>query len=145
MLGLAGIGLAELDGTAGAAAAPVLACAPAPSPTTTAPPTTAPTTPAPTRSPTAAPVPPAACGPTVADTQVAMMGLVAQRLLAAEQGAQVVLRAGASTVPGSTLDPAPRSGPGLSPVTYGHRTYRTCGLVGTAFPSGPLDVSLLVA
>jgi hypothetical protein len=52
VLGLAGVGLTALDGTEGTAAAPVLACAPAPAPTTTAPPTTAPTS-----SPTAAPAP----------------------------------------------------------------------------------------
>lgn len=64
VLGLAGVGLAELDGTAGAAAAPVLACAPAPAPTTTAPPTAAPTTAVPTQRPTspAAPVAPPAYG-----------------------------------------------------------------------------------
>ena len=53
VLGLAGVGLAELDGTAGAAAVPVLACAPAP--TTTAAPTTAPPTSTPTTAPTTAP------------------------------------------------------------------------------------------
>ncbi len=63
VLGLAGTGLAELDGTGGAAAAPVLACAPTPTPTTPAP---TPTAPAPTQQPTASPVvpvtPPAAGG-----------------------------------------------------------------------------------
>ncbi len=60
VLGLAGTGLAVLDGTDGAAAAPALACAPAPTtpaPTTAAPPTATPTT-APTLSPTPAPVQP---------------------------------------------------------------------------------------
>jgi hypothetical protein len=91
-LGLAGIGLGELDGTEQAAAAPVLACTPAPSPTTTAPPTTPPTSPpteapitaptAPTTSPAAppAPVPPPAYGGELPATgadpvPVALLGL----------------------------------------------------------------------
>jgi hypothetical protein len=59
-------------------------------------------------------------------------------------GAEVVLHSGGRTVPGSNLFPGPRFAPGLTDVTYrGHR-YHAYGFSGPAFPSGHLQVSLLV-
>ena len=59
-------------------------------------------------------------------------------------GADVVLHTGTATVPGSTLSPGPAFVPGLSTVSYRGVAYRSYGFTGTAFPSGKLDVSLLV-
>jgi hypothetical protein len=59
-------------------------------------------------------------------------------------GADVVLHTGAGTVPGSNLSPGPPFSAGLQTVTYrGHR-YRADGFSAPAFPSGRLNVSLLV-
>jgi hypothetical protein len=58
-------------------------------------------------------------------------------------GAGVVLRTAAGTVPGSTAAPGPPFSPGLGTATDHGRGLRTYGLRGTAFPSGPLDVTLL--
>lgn len=59
-------------------------------------------------------------------------------------GAEVVLHAGARTVPGSNLFPGPTYAPGLSSVTYRGRPYRAFGFTAPAFPAGRLRVSLLV-
>ena len=59
-------------------------------------------------------------------------------------GADVVLHAGPRTVPGSNLFPGPPYTPGLTTVTYGGRTYTAYGFTAPAFPSGALQVSLLV-
>jgi hypothetical protein len=59
-------------------------------------------------------------------------------------GADVVLHAGARTVPGSNLVPGPPYTAGLSTVTYRGRTYRAYGFSAPAFPSGSLHVSLLL-
>ena len=59
-------------------------------------------------------------------------------------GADVVLHAGATTVPGSNLSPGPPFAPGLQSVTYRGRRLRAYGFSAPAFPSGRLRVSLLV-
>ena len=59
-------------------------------------------------------------------------------------GAEVVLHTSAGTVPGSTLSPGPAFVPGLSTVNYAGVAYRSYGFTGTAFPSGRLEVTLLV-
>ena len=59
-------------------------------------------------------------------------------------GADVVLHAGARTVPGSNLFPGPPYARGLTTVTYRGHTYRAYGFSAPAFPSGSLHVSLLV-
>jgi hypothetical protein len=59
-------------------------------------------------------------------------------------GATVVLHTGSVTVPGSGLMPGPAFTPGLSTVSYGGRSYRSYGISGTRFPSGRLDVAMLV-
>jgi hypothetical protein len=59
-------------------------------------------------------------------------------------GAEVVLHAGATTVPGSNLFPGPPYAAGLTNVTYRGRHYRAYGFTAPAFPSGQLKVSLLV-
>jgi hypothetical protein len=59
-------------------------------------------------------------------------------------GADVVLHMGSVTVPGSDLEPGPSFSPGLSTVRYGGRSYRADGITGTSFPTGRLDVSMLV-
>lgn len=59
-------------------------------------------------------------------------------------GARVVLHMGARPVPFSTLYPGPAFKPGLGRTTYEGRTYRSFGFTGTAFPSGPLYVTLLL-
>jgi hypothetical protein len=59
-------------------------------------------------------------------------------------GADVVLHTSRGTVPGSMLTPGPPFTKGLETVTYAGRTYRSIGLTGTTFPTGELDVSLLV-
>jgi hypothetical protein len=59
-------------------------------------------------------------------------------------GAGVVLHTSTGSVPGSTLSPGPAFVPGLSTVSYRGVAYRAYGFVGTAFPSGRLEVTLLV-
>ncbi len=59
-------------------------------------------------------------------------------------GADVVLHTSTGTVPGSTLSPGPAFAPGLSTVRYHGLAYRSYGFTGTAFPSGTLEVTLLV-
>ena len=59
-------------------------------------------------------------------------------------GADVVLHTSAGTVPGSNLSPGPAFVPGLGTVTYHGVVYHSYGFTGTAFPSGPLDVTLLM-
>jgi hypothetical protein len=59
-------------------------------------------------------------------------------------GADVVLRLHGQTVPGSNLSPGPPYMAGLSAVTYRGRHYRMVGFEAPAFPSGTLQVSLLV-
>jgi hypothetical protein len=59
-------------------------------------------------------------------------------------GADVVLDTAAGPVPGSNLFPGPPFAAGLGTVTYRGRSYRDLGFTGTAFPSGRLQVSLLV-
>ena len=59
-------------------------------------------------------------------------------------GAEVILHTSTGTVPGSTLTPGPAFVPGLHTVSYGGRAYRSYGFTGTAFPSGKLEVTLLV-
>ena len=59
-------------------------------------------------------------------------------------GADVVLRTSTGTVPGSNLSTGPAFVPGLSTVSYQGVAYHSYGFTGTAFPSGKLDVSLLV-
>jgi hypothetical protein len=66
------------------------------------------------------------------------------KLLHRFTGADVILHMGAGTVPGSNAVPGPPFAPGLHSVTYHGRPWRAVGVVGTAFPSGPLDVTLLV-
>jgi hypothetical protein len=57
-------------------------------------------------------------------------------------GAQVLMRTGAGQVAG-TLAPGPASVPDRGTVTYKGRTYQAFSFTGTAFPSGPLRISLL--
>jgi hypothetical protein len=59
-------------------------------------------------------------------------------------GAEVVLHAGSRPVPGSNLFPGPPYKAGLSTVSYRGHTYRAYGFSAPAFPSGSLDVSLLL-
>ncbi len=59
-------------------------------------------------------------------------------------GAEVVLHTSAGTVPGSNLSPGPAFVPGLGTVTYHGVVYHSYGFTGTAFPSGTLDVTLLM-
>jgi hypothetical protein len=59
-------------------------------------------------------------------------------------GAEVVLHAGAKTVPGSNLSPGPPYASGLTSVTYHGRPYRAYGFTTPEFPTGALRVSLLV-
>ena len=47
-------------------------------------------------------------------------------------------------MPGSNLSPGPAFVPGLSTVTYNGVVYHSYGFTGTAFPSGTLDVTLLM-
>ena len=59
-------------------------------------------------------------------------------------GADVVLHQRGVTVPGSNLSPGPPYAPGLTSVTYRGHTYRMYGFEAPAFPSGNLQVSVLV-
>jgi hypothetical protein len=57
-------------------------------------------------------------------------------------GAQVLMRTSAGQVAG-TLNPGPSSVPDRGTVTYRGHTYEAFSFTGTAFPSGPLRISLL--
>jgi hypothetical protein len=57
-------------------------------------------------------------------------------------GAQVLMRTGAGQVAG-TLSPGPASVPDRGTVSYKGRSYQAFSFTGTAFPSGPLRISLL--
>jgi len=59
-------------------------------------------------------------------------------------GAQVILRAGDSEVPSSTLQPGPPTIPTLGPVTYRGRVYEAYSFDGQRFPTGQLRISVLV-
>ena len=59
-------------------------------------------------------------------------------------GAAVQLRTARGLVPGSTLQPGPASIPAHGAVSYAGRSYRAVSFTGTAFPSGPLRISLLL-
>jgi hypothetical protein len=59
-------------------------------------------------------------------------------------GAAVQLRTPRGLVPGSTLEPGPASIPAQGAVSYAGRSYRAVSFTGTAFPSGPLRISLLL-
>ena len=59
-------------------------------------------------------------------------------------GADVVLHTSTGTVPGSNLSPGPAFVPGVSTVSYHGVVYHSYGFTGTAFPSGTLDVTLLM-
>jgi hypothetical protein len=67
------------------------------------------------------------------------------KLLHRFTGADVTLSTAAGgVVPGSNVTGGPPFAPGLRVVRYHRRTWRSFGLVGTAFPAGPLRVSLLL-
>jgi hypothetical protein len=57
-------------------------------------------------------------------------------------GAQVLMRVGSKQVM-STLGPGPAGVPDRGTVAYGGHTYDAYSFIGTAFPSGPLRISLL--
>ncbi len=57
-------------------------------------------------------------------------------------GAQVLMRIGSHQVMG-TLSPGPAQVPDQGTVSYGGHTYRAHSFTATAFPSGPLRISLL--
>ncbi len=57
-------------------------------------------------------------------------------------GAQVLMRSGSRQVMG-TLSPGPAAVPDRGAVNYGGRTYQAYSFTATAFPSGPLRISLL--
>ncbi len=57
-------------------------------------------------------------------------------------GAQVLMRTGSHQVMG-TLSPGPARVPDDGTVSYGGRTYQAHSFTATAFPSGPLRISLL--
>jgi hypothetical protein len=57
-------------------------------------------------------------------------------------GAQVLMRTSSGQVAG-TLAPGPASIPDRGTVTYRGRTFQVFSFTGTAFPSGPLRISLL--
>jgi hypothetical protein len=59
-------------------------------------------------------------------------------------GAEILMRAGGRQVMG-TLDPGPARVPRRGTVDYGGRRYAAYSFTGEAFPSGPLQISLLVA
>ena len=59
-------------------------------------------------------------------------------------GADVVLHMNGRTVPGSNLSPGPAYAPGLTSATYRGHTYRAFGFTAPAFPTGSLQVSLLM-
>jgi hypothetical protein len=58
-------------------------------------------------------------------------------------GAEVLMRTGAHQVMG-TLSPGPASVPARGLVSYGGRSYEAYSFTGEAFPSGPLQLSLLL-
>ena len=58
-------------------------------------------------------------------------------------GAAVLLRTPAGQVPGSTLAPGPATLPGSGVVSYAGRSYEAYSFAAGAFPSGPLQISLL--
>jgi hypothetical protein len=66
------------------------------------------------------------------------------KLLHRFTGADVLLRTRAGTVPGSNLNPGPPRVPVDDVVAYHGQTYRAYTFTGTAFPSGPLQISLLI-
>ncbi len=57
-------------------------------------------------------------------------------------GAEVLMRTGGIQVAG-TLDPGPEKVPDRGTVSYRGRTFQAYSFTGTAFPSGPLRISLL--
>jgi hypothetical protein len=57
-------------------------------------------------------------------------------------GAEVLMRVGSKQVMG-TLSPGPAQVPDHGTVAYGGHTYRASSFMATAFPSGPLRISLL--
>jgi hypothetical protein len=59
-------------------------------------------------------------------------------------GAEVLMRTGERQVMG-TLTPGPASVPDRGQVSYEGRTYEAYSFIGTAFPEGPLRISLLLA
>lgn len=60
-------------------------------------------------------------------------------------GAPLVLRTGSRTVPvEGVLAPGPASIPDLGPVSYRHTAYEAFSFGASAFPSGPLRISLLL-
>jgi hypothetical protein len=59
-------------------------------------------------------------------------------------GAAVQLVSPLGRVPGSTLDPGPELIPDHGTIAYRGRRYLANSFLGTAFPSGPLRISLLV-
>jgi hypothetical protein len=66
------------------------------------------------------------------------------QVLHAITGAEVLLRSGARQILG-TLPPGTASIPGRGEFRYGGRPYEALSFEATAFPSGPLRISLLVA
>jgi hypothetical protein len=58
-------------------------------------------------------------------------------------GAEILMRTGGRQVMG-TLSPGPANVPARGPVSYGGRSYEAYSFTGTAFPSGPLRLSLLL-
>jgi hypothetical protein len=66
------------------------------------------------------------------------------KLLHRFTGADVTLSTAAGVVPGSNVVPGPAFASGLHAVRYHGRAWRAFGLLGTAFPSRPLQVSLLM-
>jgi hypothetical protein len=58
-------------------------------------------------------------------------------------GAQVLMRTGARQVMG-TLTPGPANVPMRGQVSYSGRSYQAYSFTGQAFPSGPLQLSLLI-
>jgi hypothetical protein len=66
------------------------------------------------------------------------------KLLHRFTGADVTLSTAAGVVPGSNIIGGPPFALGLHAVRYHRRSWRAFGLLGTAFPSGPLRVSLLI-
>ena len=57
-------------------------------------------------------------------------------------GAQVLMRTGSRQVMG-TLSPGPAQVPDDGAVSYGGHSYQAFSFMATAFPSGPLRISLL--
>jgi hypothetical protein len=65
---------------------------------------------------------------------------VAQRVT----GAQILLLSDARRVAGTTAGAAPASVPRSGPVTVAGRSYQAYSLTGAVYPSGPLQIALLV-